>query len=130
TAKALRDAGLQVRDVADVTGFPEMMDGRVKTMHPRVTGGILARRSDPKDIEAAARHDIPLIDVVVVNLYPFEQTVASGAPLAHVLENIDIGGTTLTRSAAENYMDVTVVTSPPPYDQGAAEIEKEGHTSL
>ncbi|MEA3200651.1 MAG: phosphoribosylaminoimidazolecarboxamide formyltransferase / cyclohydrolase [Thermoplasmata archaeon] len=130
TAKLLRESGLAVRDVSDVTGFPEMMDGRVKTMHPRITGGVLARRDDPRDLDAAAKHQIPLIDLVVVNLYPFEWTVASGAPLAQVLENIDIGGPTLIRSAAKNYHHVAVVTSPQQYAAVAAELEKHGHTSL
>lgn len=130
TARLLRESGLAVQDVSDVTGFPEMMDGRVKTMHPRVTGGILARRQNGQDMEAAAKHGIPLIDLVVVNLYPFEQTVAAGAPLAEVLENIDIGGPTLIRSAAKNYHDVAVVTSPAQYDLVASEYEQHGHTTL
>ena len=130
TAKALREAGLKVRDVADVTGFPEMMEGRVKTMHPRVTGGILARRHVAADLASASEHDIPLLDLVVVNLYPFEQTVAKGAPHADVLENIDIGGPTLIRSAAKNYRDVTVVTSPAQYDLVAREIEETGETTF
>jgi phosphoribosylaminoimidazolecarboxamide formyltransferase/IMP cyclohydrolase len=130
TGKLLRESGLSVKDVSDVTGFPEMMDGRVKTMHPRITGGVLARRASQEDLAAAAKHEIPLIDLVVVNLYPFEATVASGAPLAQVLENIDIGGPTLIRSAAKNYHDVAVVTSPAQYGIVADEIEREGHTSL
>ena len=130
TAKLLRESGLSVQDVSDVTGFPEMMDGRVKTMHPRVTGGVLARRSNAGDLAAAREHGIPLIDLVVVNLYPFERTVASGAPLAEVLENIDIGGPTLIRSAAKNYHDVTVVTSPAQYELVAREYEEHGHTTL
>lgn len=130
TAKLLRESGLKVSDVSDVTQFPEMMNGRVKTMHPRITGGILARRGEPGDLKAAAEHNIPLIDLVVVNLYPFEQTVASGAPLAEVLENIDIGGPTLIRSAAKNYHDVAIVTSPSQYDLVAREIEETGATTL
>jgi phosphoribosylaminoimidazolecarboxamide formyltransferase / IMP cyclohydrolase len=130
TGKLLRESGLPVTDVSEITGFPEMMDGRVKTMHPRITGGVLARRQNPKDLEAAAKHEIPLIDLVVVNLYPFEQTVASGAPLAEVLENIDIGGPTLIRSAAKNYHDVAIVTSPAQYDLVAGEIEAHGHATL
>ncbi|HEX2022505.1 MAG TPA: bifunctional phosphoribosylaminoimidazolecarboxamide formyltransferase/IMP cyclohydrolase [Candidatus Thermoplasmatota archaeon] len=129
TAKALRAAGLEVRDVSDVTGFPEMMDGRVKTMHPRVTGGILARRRLPGDLAATRQHGIPLFDLVVVNLYPFEQAVASGAALDEVLENIDIGGPTLVRSAAKNYRDVAIVTSPAQYEQVAGEIEQTGATA-
>ena len=128
TARALREAGLAVKDVSEVTGFPEMMDGRVKTMHPRITGGILARRDVAGDVAAAREHQIPLLDVVVVNLYPFERTVAKGAPLAEVLENIDIGGPTLIRSAAKNYHDVAIVTSPAQYDQVAGELEAGGVT--
>jgi phosphoribosylaminoimidazolecarboxamide formyltransferase/IMP cyclohydrolase len=130
TARLLRESSLPVKDVSEVTGFPEVMDGRVKTMHPRITGGVLARRQNAKDLEAALKHDIPLIDLVVVNLYPFEQTVAAGAPLAEVLENIDIGGPTLIRSAAKNYHDVAIVTSPAQYDLVASEIEAHGHTTL
>ena len=130
TAKALREAGLKVRDVSEVTGFPEMMEGRVKTMHPRVTGGILARRHVAADLASASAHEIPLLDLVVVNLYPFEQTVAKGAPHEDVLENIDIGGPTLIRSAAKNYRDVTVVTSPAQYDVVAREIEEKGETTM
>ena len=130
TARALREAGLAVRDVSDVTGFPEMMDGRVKTMHPRVTGGILARRDIEGDLAATRAHDIPLIDLAVVNLYPFEETVASGADHATVLENIDIGGPTLIRSAAKNYRHVTIVTSPAQYDLVANELESSGSTSM
>jgi phosphoribosylaminoimidazolecarboxamide formyltransferase/IMP cyclohydrolase len=130
TAKALREAGLKVQDVSELTGFPEMMDGRVKTMHPRITGGILARRGRQDDLAAAAQHQIPLIDLVVVNLYPFDATVARGAPLAEVIENIDIGGPTLIRSAAKNYQDVAVVTSPTQYDLVARELEEKGETTL
>ena len=130
TAKALREAGLKVEDVSDVTGFPEMMEGRVKTMHPRITGGILARRSVATDLASAAEHNIPLLDLVVVNLYPFESTVAKGAAHDVVLENIDIGGPTLIRSAAKNYKDVTIVTSPAQYDLVAGELEQHGETSF
>ncbi|MFA5861752.1 MAG: bifunctional phosphoribosylaminoimidazolecarboxamide formyltransferase/IMP cyclohydrolase [Candidatus Thermoplasmatota archaeon] len=130
TARALREAGLKVQDVSDITGFPEMMDGRVKTTHPRIMGGILARRAEHGDLAAAAQHQIPLIDLVVVNLYPFDATVASGAPLPVVLENIDIGGPTLIRSAAKNYRDVTVVTSPAQYNLVAKELEDKGETTM
>ena len=130
TAKAMRDAGLAVKDVSEVTGFPEMMDGRVKTMHPRITGGILARRDVPADLAAADQHGIPLFDMVVVNLYPFEQTVAKGAPLAEVIEQIDIGGPTLIRSAAKNYHHVAIVTSPSQYELVAREMESGGHVTL
>ncbi len=116
TARHLRDAGLAVRDVADVTGFPEMLDGRVKTMHPRITGGILAVRANPEHRAALEAHHIPEIDMVVVNLYAFEKTAArAGATRAELIENIDIGGPTMIRSAAKNYQDVAVVTSPEDY---------------
>ncbi|WP_299735569.1 bifunctional phosphoribosylaminoimidazolecarboxamide formyltransferase/IMP cyclohydrolase [uncultured Roseobacter sp.] len=109
TAKALRDAGLEVRDVADVTGFPEMMDGRVKTLHPVVHGGLLALRDNDDHVAAMQTHDIGPIDLVVVNLYPFEATLAKGAPYAEMIENIDIGGPAMIRSAAKNHGFVTVV---------------------
>ncbi|WP_299400923.1 bifunctional phosphoribosylaminoimidazolecarboxamide formyltransferase/IMP cyclohydrolase [uncultured Roseobacter sp.] len=109
TAKALRDAGLEVRDVADVTGFPEMMDGRVKTLHPVVHGGLLALRDNDDHVAAMQAHDIGPIDLVVVNLYPFEATLAKGAPYAEMIENIDIGGPAMIRSAAKNHGFVTVV---------------------
>ncbi len=109
TAKALRDAGLDVKDVADVTGFPEMMDGRVKTLHPVVHGGLLALRDNDDHVASMDEHSIGAIDLVVVNLYPFEETVAKGAAYAEVIENIDIGGPAMIRSAAKNHGFVTVV---------------------
>lgn len=109
TAKALREAGLEVRDVADATGFPEMMDGRVKTLHPAVHGGLLALRDNDDHVAAMTEHNIDAIDLVVVNLYPFEETVAKGAPYAEVIENIDIGGPAMIRSAAKNHGFVSVV---------------------
>nr|MDQ2901571.1 bifunctional phosphoribosylaminoimidazolecarboxamide formyltransferase/IMP cyclohydrolase [Acidobacteriota bacterium] len=116
TAKLLRDAGVAVRDVADVTGFPEMLDGRVKTMHPNITGGILAIRANPVHMQALATHGIATIDMVVVNLYQFEKVAANAdAPLNELIENIDIGGPTMIRSAAKNYQDVAVVVSPGDY---------------
>jgi phosphoribosylaminoimidazolecarboxamide formyltransferase/IMP cyclohydrolase len=116
TAKLLRDQGLPVREVADVTGFPEMLDGRVKTLHPRIHGGILARRDVPAHVEALARHDIPAIDLVVVALYPFESTVArAGVTLAEAIEQIDVGGPTMIRAAAKNHAHVAVVTDPSQY---------------
>ncbi len=117
TASALRDAGLEVRDVADLTGFPEMMDGRVKTLHPMVHGGLLAVREDRAHIAAMQEHGIEAIDLVVVNLYPFEQTVASGANRATIIENVDIGGPAMIRSAAKNHAYVTVLTNPADYDE-------------
>jgi phosphoribosylaminoimidazolecarboxamide formyltransferase/IMP cyclohydrolase len=107
TAKALREAGLAVRDVSDLTGFPEMMDGRVKTLHPKVHGGLLAVRDNPEHAAAMAEHGIGAIDLVVVNLYPFEQTVAKGADAMTSIENIDIGGPAMVRSAAKNHAFVT-----------------------
>lgn len=109
TAKALRDAGLEVKDVADVTGFPEMMDGRVKTLHPVVHGGLLALRDNEDHVASMGEHGIGAIDLVVVNLYPFEETVAKGAGYDEIIENIDIGGPAMIRSAAKNHGFVTVV---------------------
>ena len=115
TAKALRDAGLPVRDVAELTGFPEMMDGRVKTLHPTVHGGLLAVRDDPAHAASMEEHGIGAIDLVVVNLYPFEATVAKGAARDEVVENIDIGGPSMVRSAAKNHAFVAIVTDPADY---------------
>ena len=115
TAAALRAAGLEVRDVSDLTGFPEMMDGRVKTLHPTVHRGLLGRRDDPAHVAAMASHGIGAIDLVVVNLYPFAQTVTRGAARDEVIENIDIGGPSMIRSAAKNHADVAVVTDPADY---------------
>ena len=104
---------LEDREVADVTGFPEMLDGRVKTIHPRVAAGVLAMRANPEHMKALDEHGIPLIDMVVVNLYEFEKIAAkAGATVAELIENIDIGGPTMIRAAAKNYQDVAVVTSP------------------
>src|SRR3954462_2125522 len=100
TAKALREAGLTVRDISDLTGFPEMMDGRVKTLHPKVHGGLLAVRDNPEHVAAMTEHGIGPIDLVVVNLYPFAETVARGAARDEIIENIDIGGPSMVRSAA------------------------------
>jgi phosphoribosylaminoimidazolecarboxamide formyltransferase/IMP cyclohydrolase len=112
TATRLRDAGVPVTEVSDYTGFPEMLDVRVKTLHPRVHGGILARRDLPAHIDALTTHDIPAIDLVVVNLYPFEATVAKGADYDDCIENIDIGGPAMIRAAAKNHADVAVVAPP------------------
>ncbi len=131
TAKALRDAGLTVSDISDVTGFPEMMDGRVKTLHPKVHGGLLFLREDPEHVAQARAHQIEPIDLVVVNLYPFEATIAKpGVDLEHAIENIDIGGPSMLRSAAKNYRSVTVLTDPADYDIVSAEIAAEGGTTL
>jgi phosphoribosylaminoimidazolecarboxamide formyltransferase/IMP cyclohydrolase len=125
TAKALRDAGLTVKDVSELTGFPEMMDGRVKTLHPKVHGGLLAVRDDAAHARAMADHDIGAIDLVVVNLYPFAQTVAKGAERDEIIENIDIGGPSMVRSAAKNHAYVAIVTDPADYAAVA-----EGVTNL
>src|SRR5262245_3699471 len=116
TRKALADAGLHVRDVSDVTGFPERMDGRVKTLHPKVHGGLLAIRDNREHAAAMSTHGIPPIDLLVVNLYPFEETVAKGAGFDDCIENIDIGGPALIRGAAKNHAAVTVVVEPADYD--------------
>ncbi len=126
TAKALRDAGLAVKDVSDLTGFPEMMDGRVKTLHPMVHGGLLAVRDNPEHAQAMADHAIGAIDLVVVNLYPFQQTVAKGAERDEVIENIDIGGPSMVRSAAKNHAYVTIVTDPADYAPLLAQLEAQG----
>jgi phosphoribosylaminoimidazolecarboxamide formyltransferase / IMP cyclohydrolase len=115
TAKSLREAGLAVKDVSQHTGFPEMMDGRVKTLHPKIHGGLLALRDNPAHVAAMQAHDIAAIDLVVVNLYPFEQTVARGAAYEEVIETIDIGGPAMVRSAAKNHGFVTIVTDPQDY---------------
>ena len=126
TAKALRDAGLAVRDVAMITGFPEMMDGRVKTLHPLVHGGLLGVRDDPAHAAAMAEHGIAAIDLVVVNLYPFADTVAKGAPRDEVIENIDIGGPSMVRSAAKNHAFVAIVTDSADYSALIAELDASG----
>jgi phosphoribosylaminoimidazolecarboxamide formyltransferase/IMP cyclohydrolase len=127
TARALREAGLEVRDVSDVTGFPEMLDGRVKTLHPRIHGGILAVRDNPEHARALEEHTIGPIDMVVVNLYPFEQTIArEGVALSEAVEQIDIGGPAMVRSAAKNFKDVAVVVSPNDYPKILNEMKRTG----
>ncbi|QNA85893.1 bifunctional phosphoribosylaminoimidazolecarboxamide formyltransferase/IMP cyclohydrolase [Sphingomonas sp. So64.6b] len=126
TAKALRDAGLDVRDISNLTGFPEMMDGRVKTLHPKVHGGLLAVRDDPAHVASMAEHDIGAIDLVIVNLYPFAQTVAKGADRPEIIENIDIGGPSMVRSAAKNHAFVAVVTDPSDYTALISEMDSSG----
>ncbi len=131
SAKALREAGLEVRDVADVTGFPEMMDGRVKTLHPVVHGGLLARRDLEGHRDAMVEHNIGPIDLLVVNLYPFEETVAKGADFDTCIENIDIGGPAMIRSAAKNHAFVTVMTDVEDYAPLLAELDaNDGQTTL
>ncbi|WP_108483674.1 bifunctional phosphoribosylaminoimidazolecarboxamide formyltransferase/IMP cyclohydrolase [Oceaniglobus ichthyenteri] len=129
SAAALRGAGLDVRDVADVTGFPEMMDGRVKTLHPMVHGGLLALRDDPNHVAAMEQHGIGGIDLLVVNLYPFEETVAKGADYATCIENIDIGGPAMIRAAAKNHGFVTTVVDVEDYDALLAELAEHGGTT-
>jgi phosphoribosylaminoimidazolecarboxamide formyltransferase/IMP cyclohydrolase len=127
TARALADGGLEVTGVADVTGFPEMMDGRVKTLHPKIHGGILARRAHAADLEAARQHDIGLVDLVCVNLYPFVQTAANrDLAFDDLIEQIDIGGPSLVRAAAKNFRDVLVVVSVADYDRVLAELDRDG----
>lgn len=127
TAKLLRESRVSVRDVSEVTGVPEMLDGRVKTMHPKITGGILAIRSNPAHMTALRDHDIKPIDLVVVNLYQFEKVAASAeAKLETLIENIDIGGPTMIRSAAKNYQDVAIVVSPFDYDAVLSEMRENG----
>jgi phosphoribosylaminoimidazolecarboxamide formyltransferase/IMP cyclohydrolase len=127
TARLLRDSGVVVRDVSEVTGFPEMLDGRVKTLHPKIHGGILARRDDPAHLEALERHGIPPIDLVVVALYPFEATVANtGVTLAEAIEQIDVGGPTMIRAAAKNHASVAVVTDPGQYRALLDELKATG----
>ena len=127
TAKALAEAGLPVINVSDVTGFPEMMDGRVKTLHPKIHGGILARRHHPEDLQLAEQHGIGLVDLVVVNLYPFVETAAKpGIKFDDLIEQIDIGGPSLVRAAAKNFRDVLIVVSPKDYDSVIAELDREG----
>jgi phosphoribosylaminoimidazolecarboxamide formyltransferase/IMP cyclohydrolase len=132
TARLLRDAGIAVTDVSDVTGFPEMLDGRVKTMHPKIAGGILAMRANPEHMAAIQAHGIAPIDMVVVNLYRFEDVAArAGAHLAELIENIDIGGPTMLRAAAKNYQDVAVVTAPEDYPAILEELRaSSGELSL
>src|SRR5436190_5100913 len=116
TARALSDAGLPVTNVSAVTGFPEMMDGRVKTLHPKIHGGLLARRDHPADLESARTHGIGLIDVVVVNLYPFAATAKRpGVEFDELVEQIDIGGPSMVRAAAKNFRDVLIVVDPGDY---------------
>ncbi len=126
TAKALRDEGLEIRDISDLTGFPEMMDGRVKTLHPKVHGGLLGVRDNPEHAGAMDAHGIGAIDLVVVNLYPFAQTVARGAERDEIIENIDIGGPSMVRSAAKNHADVAIVTDPADYQELIAALDTNG----
>jgi len=131
TARALSDAGLAVTGVSDLTGFPEMMDGRLKTLHPKIHGGLLARRDHPEDLAAAAAHGIGLIDLVVVNLYPFAETARkAGVTFEELVEQIDIGGPSMVRAAAKNFRDVMVVVDPKGYSEVLRELDQDGGPSL
>src|SRR5947199_3140705 len=124
TRKALADAGLPVRDISELTGFPEILNGRVKTLHPAIYAGLLAKRDKPEHMTTLAEHKLPEIDLVVCNLYPFEQTVAKpGVTEAEAIENIDIGGPCMVRAAAKNYEAVAVATSPLQYSRILTEVE-------
>ena len=125
TAKTLRSAGISVEDVSEYTGFPEMLEGRVKTLHPKIHGGLLCRRDNLEDMEEIKKHGIDTIDMVVVNLYPFEETVSKpGVTLADAIENIDIGGPTMLRSASKNFRDVAVIVDPSDYKKIIREMKK------
>lgn len=131
TASKLRAAGLTVMDVSDFTGFPEMLDGRVKTLHPKVHGGILNQRENDAHRAQCQKHGLKNIDLIAVNLYAFEKTVANpDCSLIDAIENIDIGGPTMLRAAAKNYNDVTVIVDPADYPQVVEEIKATGNTSL
>src|SRR6476660_8070032 len=126
TAKALREADIEVRDVSDVTGFPEMMDGRIKTLHPKIHGGLLSVRDNPDHQAAMREHGIEPNDLVVINLYPFEETIfRQGVTLEEAIEQIDIGGPAMIRSAAKNFRDVAVVTWSPSYQNVMAELQQQ-----
>src|SRR4030067_171927 len=125
TAKALRDADISVKEVSEYTGFPEMLDWRVKTLHPKIHGGLLCRRDNPKDMEEIKEHGIDTIDMVVVNLYPFEETISrQGVSFAEAIEDIDIGGPTMLRSASKNFQDVAVIVDPSDYRKIIKEMKR------
>jgi len=131
TAKKMRESGIKVMDVSEFTGFPEMLDGRVKTLHPKVHGGILAQKSNPDHLAQMAAHGLLPIDLIAVNLYSFGKTVANpDCTLADAIENIDIGGPTMLRAAAKNYRDVTVLIDPADYPRVISEIQANGNTTL
>jgi phosphoribosylaminoimidazolecarboxamide formyltransferase/IMP cyclohydrolase len=131
TAKAMRDGGVTVTDISEYTGFPEMLDGRVKTLHPKVHGGLLGMRSNQEHVKTMKKHGIKNIDMVVVNLYQFEKTVAKqGVTLDEAIENIDIGGPAMLRSSAKNFRDVTVIVDPSDYDKVLKEMKENGGATL
>jgi len=130
TMKLLAESGVDVINISDITGFPEICDGRVKTLHPNVHGGLLARRDDKTNIKALKENNIEYIDMVCVNLYPFKQTIdREGVKMEDAIENIDIGGPSMLRSAAKNYADVTVICDPTDYKQVISEIKESGNTT-
>lgn len=127
----MREQGVTVKDVSDFTGFPEILDGRVKTLHPKIHGGILARKTDSDHMDQMKTHDLEPIDIVAVNLYAFEKTVADpSCTLESAIENIDIGGPTLLRASAKNYQDVTVIVDPADYPAVISELKEYGNTTL
>jgi len=131
TAKKMRDNGIKVKDVSEFTGFPEMLDGRVKTLHPKVHGGILAQKTNHDHLAQMDAHGLQPIDLIAVNLYAFEKTIADpNCTLADAIENIDIGGPTMLRAAAKNYRDVTVLVDPADYPQVLKEMKETGNTTL
>ncbi len=130
TAKILRENGVKTIEVSDYTGFPEMLDGRVKTLHPKIHGGLLSLRNNKDHQETVKKHNIGNIDLVVVNLYPFAEVLAKGGSEAELIENIDIGGPSMLRSAAKNFQSVTVVTDPSDYALISKEIAETGDTTL
>ncbi len=132
TAKVIREGGVKVKDISEYTGFPEMLDGRVKTLHPKVHGGLLGVRSNPEHVKMMKTHGISNIDLIIVNLYQFEKTVAKeGVTLEEAIENIDIGGPAMLRSSAKNFKDVTVIVDPADYELVLKEMnENNGSTTL
>ena len=130
TAKVLRESGAKVKDISEFTGFPEILEGRVKTLHPKVHGGLLAIREKGEHIQDLRKHGIEPIDLVIVNLYPFEKTIRSGGTIEEAIENIDIGGPAMLRSAAKNYRNVVVIVNPNEYNEVLKELrEKNGELS-
>ncbi|RMA97766.1 bifunctional phosphoribosylaminoimidazolecarboxamide formyltransferase/IMP cyclohydrolase [Hydrogenothermus marinus] len=130
TAKVLKESGIPVIEVSEITGFPEIMGGRVKTLHPKIHGGLLAVRDNPEYMKQLEEHKITPIDIVAINLYPFEETVKKGADLDEIIENIDIGGPAMVRAAAKNHKFVTIIVSPKDYDKVIEELKEKGETSL
>ena len=131
TAKKMRDNGIDVVNVSDYTGFPEMLDGRVKTLHPKIHGGILAQRENTNHQNQMKEHGLSYIDLIAVNLYDFDKATSDpNCSVAHAIENIDIGGPTMLRAAAKNFQDVTVIVDPGDYPQVIKEIKETGHTTL